>query len=112
MEARPALHNWEEVFTRRNIEECIESVKLRNLISFLISENVILDEEIEKQIERCKPINWNMEDKISKKIKKIRKKLGRKTKREKKVFLTFYCPEEKKGIKISADGKTLFFCSL
>ncbi|RMD45250.1 MAG: hypothetical protein D6831_03710 [Aquificota bacterium] len=88
-------------FFEEGIKECEESKKLKNVISFLYSDSVHIDEGLKREIERCERINWKEFKGIYSEILKDRKR---------DIILSFECPEEYKEdvIKIMFNGNTLY----
>ncbi len=83
--------------------ECLEAEKLKNVIFFLISENVSLGKDIEDELSKCFSSPF---------IKKKTARFIRKKKKHspEKIILSFSCPEEKKeeAVRITFDDKVLY----
>jgi len=93
-------------FFDKKILECEESKKLKNIINFLYSDRVYIDNDLKREVEKCEHVNWKEFKGIYSEILRRRKENQEKT----DIILSFECPEEyiDDAIKIIFDGYTLY----
>ncbi len=99
----------EDIFSAEDLNICINSTYLRNVIYFLYSENLVLDRDIEKKLKVCKPVKDTLIKKAKKRersVERLREKMGLKRRKKRKVLLSL--KEEKNSIRITYGNNVLY----
>lgn len=97
------------IAVEKNISnKCTKGEKLRNIMFFLYSENISLDEELKRKLKECFfEVSSKELSEINKKKIKILKKLGRNKKRKNNI-INVSSQEKKNAIKIFYDEGVLY----
>jgi hypothetical protein len=110
MDYRPVLYrnSAEFSFSERDLESCLESIKLRNVLFFLYGDNIIFDKELKEEVDKCNIDEWFSFKKEEKHIKTLSKR-KRKRGKNRKIILSKKPPApDKEGIKIFFDNTVLY----
>ncbi len=110
MDYRPVLYrnSAEFSFSERDLEPCLESIRLRNVLFFLYDKNVVLDKELQESIEICS-VDEEVFPKREISSTNIVLKRKRKKRKNRKIILSKKPPTpDKEGIKIFFDNTVLY----
>ncbi len=104
----PEIAEYLSAAEREIAGKCLKGEKIRNILYFLYSENVVIDEPLKKQLEKCffNPSGKNLTE-ITKKKNQILNKLRRK-KRKSKEKILISTKQRENSLKINYDMGVLY----